>query len=72
MITMTDKRQTPYFGGLKEGETFLAKGCRGKDILYIKLYGGDSGAVNLENGVIVEFDYYDKVLPVDVEVNIIK
>lgn len=72
MVTITDKRQTFCFGKLKEGETFLAKGCHGDDILYIKLCGGDWGAVNLENGIIVEFCYNDKVLPVDVEVNIIK
>ena len=72
MITVTDKRHTPCFGELEAGETFLAKSCHGYDILYIKLDGGDLAAVSLENGVIVEFGYSDYVLPVEVEVNIIR
>lgn len=72
MITITDKRHTQHFGGLEAGETFLAKGSHGDDILYLKLDGGDLAAVSLENGVIVEFGYSDYVLPVEVEANIIR
>ncbi len=72
MITITDKRHTQCFGELEAGETFLAKDCRGEDALYLKLYGGDLAAVSLENGVIVEVHYDREVIPVDVEVNIIK
>lgn len=71
MIIVTDKRHTQHFGDLEVGETFLAKGYHGNDVLYVKLYG-DNGAVALEDGVIIEFGYNDNVLPVDVEVNIVR
>lgn len=72
MITVTDKRHTQHFGDLEAGETFLAKGYQGCDILYLKLSGGNFDAVSLENGVVVEFGYDDSVFPVEVEANIIK
>lgn len=74
MITVTDKRHAQCFGELEAGETFLAKGYRGDDILYIKLDEGENNlaAVSLEDGVIVEFGYNDSVLPVEVEANIIR
>lgn len=72
MVIITDKRQTQHFGELKAGETFLYKSCYGDDLLYIKLYEGDSGAVCLESGIIVVFQYNDNVTIVDVEINIIK
>lgn len=74
MITVTDKRHAQCFGELETGETFLAKGYRGDDILYIKLDEGENNlaAVSLEDGVIVEFGYNDSVLPVEVEANIIR
>lgn len=72
MIIVTDKRHTQHFGDLEAGETFLAKDYHGNDVLYVKLYEEDYEAVALEDGVIIEFGYNDNVLPVDVEVNIIK
>ena len=72
MITITDKRYTKCFYDLEAGETFLAKGCHGNDILYIRLSGVDLTAVSLENGAIVQFGYNDSVLPVEVEANIIR
>lgn len=74
MITVTDKRHAQCFGELEAGETFLAKGYHGDDILYIKLDEGENNlaAVSLEDGVIVEFGYNDSVLPVEVEANIIR
>lgn len=72
MITVTDKRYTQRFGELEVCETFLAKGCHGRDILYLKLDEGNLSAVCLEEGVIVEFGYDEEVVAVDVEVNIIK
>lgn len=72
MVTITDKRHTQHFGDLEAGETFLAKGYHGNDILYLKLSGGDLAVVSLEDGVIVEFGYNDSVLPVEVEANIIR
>lgn len=73
MITITDKRHAQHFGALEAGETFLAKDYQGNNILYIKLdRGEDFAAVNLEDGIIVEFGYSDSVLPVEVEANIIR
>lgn len=73
MITITDKRHhAQCFCDLKAGETFLSKRCHGDDILYIRLSGADLTAVSLENGVIVKFGYNDRVLPVEVEANIIR
>lgn len=71
MITVTDKRHTQHFGDLEVGETFLAKDYQNNDVLYVKLYG-DNGAVDIEDGAIIEFSYNDSVLPVEVEVNIVK
>lgn len=74
MITVTDKRHAQCFGELEAGETFLANGYLGDDILYIKLDEGENNlaAASLKDGVIVEFGYNDSVLPVEVEANIIR
>lgn len=73
MVKIIDKRNMnnpERFGNLSGGATFLWDKA-----LFMKVCGcvcGYNEAISLVDGCITEFDDSDNVLPVDIEINIIK
>lgn len=69
MVKIIDKRNMnnpERFGNLSGGATFLWDKA-----LFMKVCGYDE-AISLADGCISEFDNNDNVIPIDVEINIIK
>lgn len=68
MVKITDMRnKNRKFGDIEAGDTFTKMGN-----LYMKLSGEDLTAVCLEDGTFVYMGYNDVVVPVDIEINIVK
>lgn len=72
MVNIIDMRHKfRKFGDIEAGEVFYTTNeCN--STLCMKLYGEQFEAVSLEDGVILSFNYDEEVIPVDIEINIIK
>ena len=70
MVKINDKRKVnnqERFGNLPCGATFLWD----DDALFMKLYRLKE-AISLADGFVSQFDNYDYVIPVEIEINIIE
>ena len=70
MVKINDKRKVnnpEKFGNLPGGATFLWN----DNTLFMKLCGFEE-AISFDDGSVIQFDNDDYVIPVEIEVNIIK